>query len=309
MNPISAIDFLKNEVADKTVELHYIQQKLKELMADINIETNQEGDSLFTSTPSIDEINASDKEEKIETKFIEKRGLSERLKKARSAAIIYQQTLASKLGIKDSTIGRYENGKRIPSYDRLIKVSEILNCDQEWLRTGNGIAPVIPSINKNGLALRIKQALRAKNITLYAAKFILPFDIGLYIYKTANPPLHKLNLIAQVLECDPEWLRTGSGVAPKILAINREGLGERIKKARRASKFTLMKLSKISGIPYNSIYQYECGIYMPTRARLNLIANSLHIDAEWLITGQGSTQLKELSKKKKLIENALKGSL
>ena len=36
MNPISAIDFLKNEEVKLTLKLHYIQDQLKELIAEEN---------------------------------------------------------------------------------------------------------------------------------------------------------------------------------------------------------------------------------------------------------------------------------
>ncbi len=56
-----------------------------------------------------------------------------RIKMLREEKHLTQQELADKLNSAKSTIGMYENGNRKPSYEVLIKLSEIFDCSIDYI--------------------------------------------------------------------------------------------------------------------------------------------------------------------------------
>ena len=56
-----------------------------------------------------------------------------RIKMLREEKQLTQQELADKLNSAKSTIGMYENGNRKPSYEVLIKLSEIFDCSIDYI--------------------------------------------------------------------------------------------------------------------------------------------------------------------------------
>ena len=56
-----------------------------------------------------------------------------RIKMLREEKHLTQQELADKLNSAKSTIGMYENGNRKPSYEVLIKLSEIFSCSIDYI--------------------------------------------------------------------------------------------------------------------------------------------------------------------------------
>jgi transcriptional regulator with XRE-family HTH domain len=59
--------------------------------------------------------------------------LSEKLRTLRDSRNWSQQTLADMMNIDRSTLSRYETGKSIPSYQTLLRFSEIYQVDKEFL--------------------------------------------------------------------------------------------------------------------------------------------------------------------------------
>lgn len=59
--------------------------------------------------------------------------LGDRIKTLRAAKNITQQDLAHRLGITKSVISAYENSIRYPSYDILIKLSNIFGVSTDYL--------------------------------------------------------------------------------------------------------------------------------------------------------------------------------
>lgn len=51
-----------------------------------------------------------------------------KLKKLRNEIGMSQKDLADKLGVSDTVIVNYENGKKTPNLKRLVQMAEILNC-------------------------------------------------------------------------------------------------------------------------------------------------------------------------------------
>lgn len=66
---------------------------------------------------------------------IEMIAIGKRIKAARKAKGMSQQDLAEKIGIAQQTINRYESGKMIPRFIRLLKIAEALNVPIDSLVT------------------------------------------------------------------------------------------------------------------------------------------------------------------------------
>lgn len=64
---------------------------------------------------------------------MDKSKFKERLKTTREAYGIDRASLAEHLNFSESTIRNYENGVRLPDYDSLIKISELLNVSIDYL--------------------------------------------------------------------------------------------------------------------------------------------------------------------------------
>lgn len=61
-----------------------------------------------------------------------------RIKKARRALDLTQQTFAEKIGMKQNSIALIESGKRNISDQAILSICREFNVNEEWLRTGNG---------------------------------------------------------------------------------------------------------------------------------------------------------------------------
>jgi transcriptional regulator with XRE-family HTH domain len=59
-------------------------------------------------------------------------------------------------------------------------------------------------------------------------------------------------------------------------------LGERLRAAREAKSWTQNKLSKVSGIPSNSISQYEKDRVDPSFFAATCLADALCVSLDWL---------------------------
>jgi len=64
--------------------------------------------------------------------------LGERIRKARLAAALTQESLASMVGTTEISINRYEMGHRVPNAELINRLAVPLKCSMKWLITGNG---------------------------------------------------------------------------------------------------------------------------------------------------------------------------
>ena len=62
--------------------------------------------------------------------------IGERLKKRRLELHLTQTDIYEKCGITSGVLSRIENGKNVPSVIAFYKLSQILECDMNWLLTG-----------------------------------------------------------------------------------------------------------------------------------------------------------------------------
>ena len=59
--------------------------------------------------------------------------LGERIRRLRTGARMTQGELASRLEISKSTVGMYEQGRREPPYDLLLRLGELFGVSVDWL--------------------------------------------------------------------------------------------------------------------------------------------------------------------------------
>lgn len=71
----------------------------------------------------------------------------QRMKDRRNELGLTQTQLAEKLGVKQSQIGRYENGERIPMSDALARLAEALGVLSSWL-LGETDLKTLPSMKE-----------------------------------------------------------------------------------------------------------------------------------------------------------------
>ncbi len=62
--------------------------------------------------------------------------LQDRLRRAREFARMDQLVLAAAMGISRTSVGNYENGRRVPSKPYLRAWAEVTGVDLTWLETG-----------------------------------------------------------------------------------------------------------------------------------------------------------------------------
>lgn len=64
--------------------------------------------------------------------------IPKRLKSTMAEKHISQSTLASELGVRQTTISNYLNGVNKPKKGTLIAIAKFLEVSEDWLRTGKG---------------------------------------------------------------------------------------------------------------------------------------------------------------------------
>lgn len=59
--------------------------------------------------------------------------------------------------------------------------------------------------------------------------------------------------------------------------------GGRLRLSRKQKRMTRPDLERATGIPVNTLRQYEEGRYLPSAPRLILLAQALDVDPAWLV--------------------------
>lgn len=72
-------------------------------------------------------------------------------KDARKAKGLTQKELADKLDISEGALSQYENGKREPDFETLLKIGELLGCSTDYLLRGEDIKIAHPLEEEDGL--------------------------------------------------------------------------------------------------------------------------------------------------------------
>lgn len=67
--------------------------------------------------------------------------IGERLARARLAAGLTQREVADRIGVKESTIGKWESGETSPRGHRVSKLAGMLGVSISWILMGRGVEP------------------------------------------------------------------------------------------------------------------------------------------------------------------------
>jgi len=68
--------------------------------------------------------------------------IGRRIAEARTAAGLTERELADHLGVKESTIRKWESGERSPRGQRVSKLAGILGVSLSWILVGRGVEPL-----------------------------------------------------------------------------------------------------------------------------------------------------------------------
>jgi len=87
----------------------------------------------------------------------------ERLKNAREASGMSQENMADRLGVKLTTVDKWENGAMYPRANRLQMLASLLNVPLLWLLAGSQKVPdPTAGVSNNELMLQKMTDLNAK---------------------------------------------------------------------------------------------------------------------------------------------------
>jgi repressor LexA len=77
-----------------------------------------------------------------------------KLKELRKREKISQKELATQIGVAQSTVGMWENGKNKPEYDTLLKIAEFFEVSVDYLSGKNGTA-AHPQFQESGVKIPV----------------------------------------------------------------------------------------------------------------------------------------------------------
>jgi transcriptional regulator with XRE-family HTH domain len=142
--------------------------------------------------------------------------LGKQLKLLREAKQKSQQEVCSALNIEQSTLANYENGKRVPKIEILIKIAEYYNCSVDFLlgiekSGGDNYSDFIldESEFSHEFKCRIRELMKESNMTSeeFSTKTGLhPEDVDSYIYGNRMPSIEDLIKIAGALRVSTDYL-------------------------------------------------------------------------------------------------------
>ena len=142
-----------------------------------------------------------------------KKIIGNRIKELRSSNGLQQNDLVELLSISQASLSSYENGKKLPSIDLLVKLSNYFDVSLEWL-CGLDNAPHFYTVADIILALKELKELNGfeeNNLTIEAVDLAVFTSYECTI--TLNSALHKLldeddNVLGHLLEFIKAWKET-----------------------------------------------------------------------------------------------------
>lgn len=127
------------------------------------------------------------------------------LRTARKAKGLTMKELGEKVGVSESAISQYENGKREADYNTILKISEILDCPVDYLLRGED--------SKNHTN-RIAELRKERNLSQQELAIIIgvtPNAVCSWENENQKPDFDSLRKMAFFFHCSIEYLL---GTAP-----------------------------------------------------------------------------------------------
>ena len=110
-----------------------------------------------------------------------------------------------------------------------------------------------------------------------------------------------INVIVEVYGVNKEWLLTGEGDMGCGDAADKAGIDKRIKEIRKEARQTQEEFGKKIGYSKRQVYCVESGKVNPSRQYLRKIATTFSVNFDWLLTGKGEKEMKEVEVSEELI--------
>lgn len=117
---------------------------------------------------------------------------------------------SKKINIEHSIIYRWVNGRYLPRVDSLIKISDYFHVSIDYMLGLSEIKPLIRAISNQGFNSRLRELLKAKNISTY--KLANECDVGkaaiskLLLGQSKYPKTDNLVSIAKYFDCSVDYL-------------------------------------------------------------------------------------------------------
>lgn len=250
--------------------------------------------------------------------------MKDRIKKIRQQFDLTQQEFADKIGIKRSTIAKYETGTNSPSSAVISLICREFDVNEEWLRDGIGdMFHIINSShaesvtdttvfgNTSKMKARIKELRNTLSLTQqeFADKIgISRGNIAAYEVGKNNPSDAVIGLICREFNINEDWLRNGThnmfqtvqpslegSISNAMPSVSSFDMKDRIKKVRKELDLTQQEFADRLCVKRGAIANYEIGRNEPTCAIISLICREFNVSEEWLRYGIGEMFLSAAS--------------
>ena len=110
-----------------------------------------------------------------------------------------------------------------------------------------------------------------------------------------------INVIVEVYGVNKEWLLTGEGDMGCGDAADKAGCGKRVEEVRMENHLTQKEFASKIGYTTNQVDYVEVGKVNPSRQYLRKIATTFSVNFDWLLTGKGEKEMKEVEVSEELI--------
>ncbi len=191
---------------------------------------------------------------------------------------ITQKDLAKRLSISPSTVGMYEQNRRFPDADILVKLSSIFDVSVDYL-LGIERSEKQEGIRMNLRKLREKAGLSQAELgNLVGLK---QTTISQYESGAREPNLDLTQKIADVLDVSLDEL-----VRPLPLQVEsneKEDLGQTIANLRKQNNLTQAELGAKLGVIKQTISSWENGVSSPSNETLANIASIFDVSVDYLL--------------------------
>ncbi len=124
--------------------------------------------------------------------------------------------------------------------------------------------------------------------------------------KRCEMSIDTINDICSVFGIDKIWLSTGEGSmfqkGKEVAKVDKEKIGLRIKEIRKQEKLTQDEFASNIGYSKRQVYCVETFKINPSNDFLRKVSSCFNVSYDWLMTGVGDKEIKEVEIDDKLIE-------
>ena len=136
--------------------------------------------------------------------------LSERIKELAFECSVKMTELATALGVKPSTLYRYVNGERTPSFQNFIKLLEYFNCSADFLLGLTDYPPLNTTyLPAPAFSTRFRYLLDTHAVTQYALHKKTGFsydNFSKWLNGVTSPYADNLIKLAKAFDCTVDYL-------------------------------------------------------------------------------------------------------